>query len=122
MLVDVIDGKDVFVVAPQTEIPDEVIDSVKEVRRIATSTVSLVESLEVMEEVRHIETACKTFMRDYHKGDDVAALATGLEALRADVGESVAFLAKVLKLRGPSRFDVSPYEPRATEILQGWLK
>jgi hypothetical protein len=121
VLVDVIDDKDAFVMSPTREVGTRVLVSIAEVRKLATSTVSLVDSVEVMEEARNIATACRTFMRNYDESDDPRVLEACLLAMRADVGESVAFLVKMLDLRPPTRFDVTPYEPRALEILSGWL-
>lgn len=121
VLVDVIDDKDAFVMDPNREDGARVIASIAEVRKLATSTGSLVDSVEGMEEAQNIATACRTFMRDYREGDDPRVLAACLSAMRAEVGESVAVLVKMLGLRPPSRFDVSPYEPRAMDILSGWM-
>lgn len=121
VLIDVIDDKDAFVMSPNREVGTRVVSSIAEVRKLATSTVSLVDSVEAMEEAKNIATACRTFMREYSEGDDPRVLQGCLSALRADVGESVAFLVKILDLRPPTRFDVTPYEPRALEILSGWL-
>lgn len=82
---------------------------------------SLVDSVEAVEEAKNIAKACWTFVREYREGDDPRVLAGCLSAMRADVGESVAFLVKMLGLRPPSSFDVSSYEPRAMDILSGWL-
>lgn len=121
VLIDVIDDKDAFVMSPNREDGTWVVSSIAEVRKLATSTLSLVDSVEAMEEARNIANACRTFMRDYHEGDDPRVLQACLLAMRAEVGESVAFLVKMFGLRPPSRFDVTPYEPRALEILSGWL-
>ncbi|KNC20359.1 hypothetical protein AC792_01130 [Arthrobacter sp. RIT-PI-e] len=121
VLVDVIDDKDAFVMHPDREVGARVFVSIEEVRKLAVSTQSLVESVEAMEEARNIATACRTFMREYKEGDDPRVLAGILSAMRADVGESVAFLVQMLGLRPPSRFDVSPFEQRALDVLAGWL-
>lgn len=121
VLVDVIDDKDAFVVHSNFEKGAHVVASIGEVRKLATSTVSLVDSVEALEEAKNIATACRTFMRDYSEDDDPRVLAACLSALRADVGESVAFLVKILSLRAPTNFDVSSYEPRALDIVQSWL-
>ncbi|WP_152915957.1 hypothetical protein [Arthrobacter sp. RIT-PI-e] len=106
---------------PDREVGARVFVSIEEVRKLAVSTQSLVESVEAMEEARNIATACRTFMREYKEGDDPRVLAGILSAMRADVGESVAFLVQMLGLRPPSRFDVSPFEQRALDVLAGWL-
>lgn len=121
ILVDFIDDKDAFVESHHREIGAHVLSSVGEVRKLATSTLSLVDSVEAMEEVKNIATACRTFMRNYDAGDDQRVMSSSLAAMRAEAGGSVAFLVRILGLRPTSRFDVTAFEPRATEILEGWL-
>lgn len=121
VLVGFIDDKDVFTAPFHREVPVFALDSVEQVRKIATGTRSLVDSVEVEEEVKHIAAACRTFMREYRAGEPDEVFETCLAAMRAEVGESVAVLVKLLALRPPTNFDVGPYEHRATEILDGWM-
>lgn len=121
-LVDLIDDKDVFVAPHSMEIGSEVVPSVAEVRRMATSTKGLLDSEETRAETENIAAACRHFMRDYKVGDDPRVLNASLDALRKEVGTSVAFLVDILKLHAPTNFDISSYRISATEILDGWLK
>lgn len=120
-LVDVIDNRRVFTAPVTLEIGDDVIKSVKEVRSLAVSTQSLVDTLEASEEARCIAQACQTLMRDYRPGMDDRVLDAALQALRAEVGGSVSVLVRIFNLRGPVEFDVSDYADRATQVLEGWL-
>lgn len=120
-LVDLIDSKDVFTAPIASEVGDDVVASVKDVRSMAVSTQSLLESLEGSEEARCIADACRTLMRDYRPGMDQLVLDTALQALRAEVGGSVRVLVRVFDLRPPVAFDVTPYDGRAMQILESWL-
>lgn len=120
-LVDLIDSKDVFTAPIASEVGDDVVASVKEVRSMAVSTQSLLESLEGSEEASCIADACRTLMRDYRPGMDQLVLDTALQALRAEVGGSVRVLVRVFDLRPPVAFNVKPYDGRATQILESWL-
>lgn len=120
-LVDLIDSKDVFTAPIASEVGDDVVASVKEVRSMAVSTQSLLESLEGSEEARCIANACKTLMRDYRPGMDQLVLDTALQALRAEVGGSIAVLVRLFNLRPPVAFNVAPYDGRALQILESWL-
>lgn len=121
VLVDVIDDKDVFVVDPNSEDWDEVIHSLNEVRKLAVSTKSLVRSEEVSEEASHIASACRQYMRESKGAEDPRVLSGLILSMRAQVGESVAFLVKLLKLSPPTRFDYGTYEQSALDLLEGWL-
>ncbi|MGB3686594.1 MAG: hypothetical protein WA991_12295 [Ornithinimicrobium sp.] len=120
-LLSLIDNKDIFTAPVDREVSRHVLDSVKEVRTMATATEGLVDGEETYEEVHHIAGACRLFMRDYDANMDSLVFATALESLRAEVGGSLGVLVKILGLRPTREFDLTPYEGRATTILQGWL-
>lgn len=120
-LVALIDNKDVFTADIGREVPDAVIKAVQEVRSMAVSTEGLIDGEETYGEVNNIARACRQFMRDYDTSMDPEVLEAALMALRASVGESVAFLVHVLELRPPKDFDVSPYQERGLDILSEWL-
>lgn len=120
-LLSLIDNKDVFTAPVHREVSSHVLDSVKEVRKMATATEGLVDGEETYEEVHNIATACRQFMRDYDDSMDSAVLAAALESLRAEVGGSLEVLVRILGLRPTTDFDLTPYERRAITILEGWL-
>lgn len=120
-LLSLIDNKDVFTAPVRREVSSHVLDSVKEVRTMATATEGLVDGEETYEEVHNIAKACRQFMRDYDASMDGAVLAAALDSLRAEVGGSLGVLVKILGLRPTRDFDLTPYEGRAITILQGWL-
>lgn len=120
-LLALIDNKDVFTASVTLEVPGHVVESVKEVRSMAHSTAGLVDGEESYEEVHNIANACRQFMREYDTSMSVEVLGAALQALRAEVGESLSVLTRVLSLRPTKRFDLAPYEMRGTRILEGWL-
>lgn len=120
-LLDLIDNKDAFTLPIDQEDSAWVVASIKEVRTLATSTVSLVDAEEVVEEVRNIATACRQFMRDFHPNLTAPVQQAALEALRVEVGGSLAVLVRILGLRPPQDFILTPYEGRALRVLEGWL-
>ena len=94
-LVDLIDDKDAFVAPHSMELGDEVVSSIAEVRRMATSTKSLLDSEETRAETENIATACRNFMRDYHAGDDPRVLTACLDALRKEVAMALAVQKRI---------------------------
>lgn len=103
------------------EIGPRFITSIAEVRKLATSTGSLVGSVEAREEAKNIASACRTFMRDFDNSDDPRVSTACVAALRTEVGESVVVLVQLLSLQRPSRFNVAAFKPRALEILSSWM-
>lgn len=119
VLVDFIDDKDVFVVPFDLEVPDHAIESVKEVRSLATSTATLLESAEAAHQAKAIASACRDFMRAVNS-DDPVVLNAALDALRAQVGSAGGVLVRILGLTPPRRFDIQKYRQR-TEAFVRWL-
>ena len=120
-LLDVIDDKRAFIDVGPRENGQWVVESLSEVRKMATATASLLESEEGVAEVKNIATACRVFMRDYDPGDRPDVLDACLEALRAEVGTSVEALRLMYGLPALVNFNTKRFNRSAIDVLEGWL-
>lgn len=125
-LVDFIDGRGAFYYSIDLEVPDQVVTSVLEVRKMAGAKKSAVESEEAAEVAQSIETACRVFCRDFnpgrpgHPADDTKLMAAQLDALRRSVSRDMAFAVLAFGLAVPMNLDLSGADVAAKLMLDRW--
>lgn len=111
-LVDLIDSKDLFSAPVHTEVARHTVSSAAEVRSMATSTASIVESIEAREESLRIATAGRRYMRDVKAITTEVVLDTALDALRANTLPSVWVLVSLFELHPPRTLGATPRDTR----------
>lgn len=105
-LVSLIDNKAAFFDPVHLEAPGRLVDSVKEVRTLATATQSSVESKEAEELAFAIADACRVFMRDFDESMDPAVWQGVLTALRIVVNRHAALAVSVFHVPTPRNLDL----------------
>lgn len=125
-LVDYVDGRGAFYYPINFEVPNQVVASVLEVRKMAGAKKSAVESEEAAAVAQSIETACRVFCRDFnpgrpgHPADDAQLMAALLDALRRSVARDVAFAVLAFGIATPVNLDLSGVDVAARVMLSNW--
>lgn len=117
--VDFVDDKRAFFEDIKREYPDHVVESVKEVRKLALANKSLVDSQEAADVLESIRAACQRFMTDYHPKDSDLVLIRSLDALRRVVFEEIAIVVNLYSLKPPVNINLQDVdvEDRLGEIV-----
>lgn len=119
-LVNLIDNKGVFYDDLDIEKSAYLVDSVKEVRTLATATESLVESVEAYEIASNIADACRVFMRDFDQTMDTCVWKGVLQALRVQVVRYVSLATLIYGVPAPKNLDVQPHDDYVEQKYEEW--